>query len=414
MFPLRHLATKAPTALLSRTFALAAPELSNAGGLAVNVYNPSGKKRVLVTKPMPGDRYLEILIAGGNRVEVCALDDPASTILSNEQISTLIGDSCDAVIGQLTEDWNDDLFSKLKKAGGKAFSNMAVGYNNVDVDAATKHGIPVGNTPGVLTETTAEIGAALTLSAARRIVEADNFMRSGKYLGWLPTLFVGKLLQQGTVGIIGCGRIGQAYARMMIEGHKMNVVYYDLMPQPEFESFVNDYSKFLVDHGEDPITVTRAETIDELLPQCDVVSLHTVYNASTKHLMNAKRLKLMKESSVLVNTARGPVIDETALVAHLQANPNFSAALDVFEDEPAMAPGLAECENAVILPHIASASMFTRGGMATLAACNVAARLQGNGVWETPDDVKAFLSGDIASIPQVSPSIVNAKELGIE
>jgi len=111
------------------------------------------------------------------------------------------------------------------------FSNYAVGYNNVDVNAATKHGIPVGNTPGVLTETTAEVAAGLTLAASRRLVEADAFLRSGQFLGWLPNLFVGNLLQGGTVGIVGAGRIGQAYARMMIEGHKMNVVYYDLHPQ---------------------------------------------------------------------------------------------------------------------------------------------------------------------------------------
>ena len=111
------------------------------------------------------------------------------------------------------------------------FSNYAVGYNNVDVSAATKHGIPVGNTPGVLTETTAEVAAGLTLAASRRLVEADAFLRGGQFLGWLPNLFVGNLLQGGTVGIVGAGRIGQAYARMMVEGHKMNVVYYNLHPQ---------------------------------------------------------------------------------------------------------------------------------------------------------------------------------------
>jgi glycerate dehydrogenase len=246
----RRVTASPSTGLLTRSFAVGAPQSSTAGGIPVHVYNPNGKKRVLVTKPLPGDRYLEVLTSSNNRVEVCALDTPESTILSNAQIKSLIGDKCDGVIGQLTENWNDELFAALKKAGGKAFSNYAVGYNNVDVTAATKHGIPVGNTPGVLTETTAEIGAALTLAAARRIVEADTFMRNGKYLGWLPTLFVGKLLQKGTVGVIGCGRIGQAYARMMIEGHKMNVVYYDLAPQPQFEKYVKDYSDFLVAHGE--------------------------------------------------------------------------------------------------------------------------------------------------------------------
>jgi len=378
----------------------------------VKVYNSAGTKRVVVTKALPGDRWLELL--SEFRVEVCDLNGPEDTILTTAKIATLIGDKCDGVIGQLTEDWNDELFAKLKGAGGTAFSTYAVGFNNVDVKAATKHGIPVGNTPGVLTDTTAEIAASLTLSAARRIVEADTFMRSGKFLGWLPTLFVGTLLQGGTVGLVGCGRIGQSYARMMIEGHKMNCVYFDLQPQPEFEAFVKDYSAFLVARGEAPITITRAASVDELLPQCDVVSLHTVYNESTKHLMNEARLQLMKPTAVLVNTARGPVVDEQALVAHLQAVPTFAAGLDVFEEEPAMAPGLAECNNAVIVPHIASASLYTRGGMATLAAANVASRLRGEGVWGNPEAPLEYLEAPLEEVPRASPSIVNASELGIK
>ena len=415
--PKKKMALNLSRKLLSRVpvraFSAGQPVAGSAGGLPMQVYNEKGKHRVLVTKPLPGDRYLDILTGSDCRVEVCAMNAPDATILSNERIMALIGDKCDGVIGQLTENWNDELFAALKKAGGRAFSNYAVGYNNVDVAAATKHGIPVGNTPGVLTETTAEIAATLTLSAARRIVEADTFMRTGQYLGWLPTLFVGQLLQGGTVGIVGAGRIGQAYARMMIEGHKMSVVYYDLQPQPAFEKFVSDYSAFLVARGEAPVSCTRAASVDELLPQCDVVSLHTVYNASTKHLIDATRLKLMKPASVLVNTARGPVVHEAALVAHLKANPTFFAGLDVFEDEPAMAPGLAQCANTVILPHIASASLFTRSGMATLAAANVAARLRGDGVWDTPDNAMPFLEGAPGAVPRKSPSIVNAKELGI-
>lgn len=411
--PLRSLVRSPAQQRLRRAFSVAAPVSSTAGGIPVDVYNPNGGKRVVVTKPLPGDRWLEVLTSSGNRVEVCALKGDEDTILSEAKIATLIGDKCDGMIGQLTENWNDALFAKLKASGCSAFSNYAVGYNNVDVDAATKHGIPVGNTPGVLTETTAEIGAALTLAAARRIVEADTFMRAEKYLGWLPTLFVGQLLQGGTVGIIGAGRIGQAYARMMIEGHKMNVVYYDLAPQPAFEKYVSDYADLLEKHGEARVTCTRASTIEELLPQCDVVSLHTVYNAETKHLINAARLSLMKPTSVLVNTARGPVVDEVALVAHLQKNPTFQAALDVFEDEPAMKPGLKECPNSVLVPHIASASLYTRGGMATLAACNVAARLRGDPTWPTPENAKPFLEGPVTGIPAMSPSIVNAKALGI-
>jgi glycerate dehydrogenase len=373
------------------------------------VHNPSGSKRVVVTKPLPGDRWLALLTRAGARVEVCT---SPHTILSVPQIKALIGDRCDGVIGQLTEDWGTELFQSLKKAGGTAFSNYAVGYNNVDVPAATAAGIPVGNTPGVLTETTAELAAALTLAAARRVPEADVFMRAGHYKGWLPTLFVGSLLQGKTVGIVGAGRIGAAYARMMAEGHKMDVLYYDPYPNKALEAYIKEYGDLLEKHGERRITIERVSTVDDLLPRSDVLSLHCNLDADTRHLINAARLSAMKPTAVLVNAARGPVVDEKALVAHLKANPDFRCGLDVFEDEPAMAPGLADCPNAVIVPHIASASLWTRAGMATLAAANVAARLGGAPAWGSPD-VLRFVDGPIDGVPHASPSIVNAADLGI-
>ena len=188
------------------------------------VHNPSGTKRVIVTKQLPGQLWLERLADADCRVEVCLSPD----ILSVDEIVAAIGDRCDGAIGQLTEDWSETLFAALKAAGGSAYSNYAVGYNNVNVDVASAHHIPVGNTPGVLTETTAEMTVALTFAAARRVVEADVFMRGGQYHGWLPTLFLGTLLKGRTVGVIGAGRIGAAYGRMMVEGMKMNLVYYDL------------------------------------------------------------------------------------------------------------------------------------------------------------------------------------------
>ena len=332
--------------------------------------------------------------------------------MTNDTIKQLVGNQVDGVIGQLTEAWNDDLFSHLKQAGCKGYSNYAVGYNNVDVSAATKHGIPVGNTPGVLTETTAEIAAALTLAAARRVVEADTFMRGGQYKGWLPTLFVGALLQGKTVGIIGAGRIGSAYARMMVEGHKMNLLYADPYQNKKLESYVSDYGSLLKAHGEAPVSC-RQVSVEDLLKQSDVVSLHVDLNDNTKHLINARTLGMMKKDAVLVNAARGPVIDEVALVAHLKANPEFRCGLDVFEDEPAMKPGLETCNNAVIVPHIASASLWTRSGMATLAAANVAGRIQDFPVWSNPSDVLGFVDGEFTKMPKASPSIVNAKELGL-
>lgn len=368
-----------------------------------NVHNPDGDHRVIVTKELPGSRWLDILTSARCRVEVCTSDE----VLTVAEISENIGDSCDGVIGQLTEDWNADLFSTLAAAGGTAYSNYAVGYNNVDVDGATAAGIPVGNTPGVLTETTAEMAVSLTFSAGRRVVEADRFMRDGSYHGWLPTLFIGKRFHGGTVGIIGAGRIGSAYGRMMVEGHKMNLVYFDLYPNESLEQYIADYSDFIVARGERPVTCTRAETIEGLLTISDVVSLHTVLDSSTLHLMNSKRLGMMKSDAILINTSRGPIVDEAALVEHCLNNPLFTAGLDVFEEEPAMRPGLAELDNVVIVPHIASATTWTREGMATLAAANIAAILQGYPLW-SGEDILPFLSGDV---PHAIPSIVNAAEL---
>jgi len=379
------------------------------GALPVKVINPDGRFRVISTKPMPGDRWIDVLVKADCRVEICTA---SKTILSNADIIKLIGDKCDGVIGQLTEDWGEELFSALDKAGGHAFSNMAVGYNNVDVPAATKHRISVGNTPGVLTETTAELAAALTLATARRVVEADVFMRAGKYDGWLPTMFVGNLLKGQTVGIIGAGRIGTAYARMMVEGHKMNVIYYDLYQSKRLESFVSAYGDFLKSQGEEAVHWRRAASVEDVLKAADVVSLHPVLDKTTFHLMNKERLNLMKKDAILINCSRGPVVDEVALVEHLRANPMFRAGLDVFEDEPKMKPALKDMPNVVVVPHIASASQWTRAGMATLAACNVAGKLLRYPVWHNPNDVLPFVE-ESKNPPPACPSIVNAKDLGL-
>ncbi|PKU62655.1 Glycerate dehydrogenase HPR, peroxisomal [Dendrobium catenatum] len=317
--------------------------------ISIEVWNPSGKYRVVSTKPMPGTRWIRLLTDQDCRVE-------------------------------LTEDWGEVLFSALSRAGGTAFSNMAVGYNNVDVNAANKYGVAVGNTPGVLTETTAELAASLSLAAARRIVEADQFMRAGLYDGWLPNLFVGNLLKGQTVGVIGAGRIA--------------------------------YGQFLKANGEQPVTWKRAATMEDVLREADVISLHPVLDKTTYHLINKERLSIMKKDAVLVNASRGPVIDEAALVEHLKLNPMFRVGLDVFEEEPLMKPGLAEQKNAVVVPHIASASKWTREGMATLAALNVLGKIKGYPVWSDPNSIETFLN-ESSQPPPASPSIVNAKQLGM-
>eukprot|EP00262_Sarcandra_glabra_P008912 TRINITY_DN22856_c0_g1_i1.p1 TRINITY_DN22856_c0_g1~~TRINITY_DN22856_c0_g1_i1.p1 ORF type:complete len:387 (-),score=76.21 TRINITY_DN22856_c0_g1_i1:195-1355(-) len=380
-----------------------------ANPLSIEVWNPSGKYRVISTKPMPGTRWIRLLTDQDCRVEICT---QKKTILSAEDILALIGNKCDGVIGQLTEDWGEVLFSALSRAGGRAFSNMAVGYNNVDVNAAVKYGVAVGNTPGVLTETTAELAAALSVAASRRIVEADEFMRAGLYDGWLPHLFVGNLLKGQTVGVIGAGRIGSAYARMMIEGFKMNLIYYDLYQSTRLEKFVTAYGQFLKSNGEQPVTFKRAATMEDVLKEADVISLHPVLDKTTYHLINKERLSIMKKDAILVNASRGPVVDEAALVEHLKQNPTFRVGLDVFEDEPNMKPGLADQKNAIVVPHIASASKWTREGMATLAALNVLGKIKGYPIWADPNRVEPFLNEN-SPPPAACPSIVNAKQLGL-
>ena len=367
--------------------------------------NPSGTRRVIVTKELPGERWLEMLTRADCQVEICTSPD----VLTVDEIKTAIGSQCDAAIGQLTEAWGEELFAALKAAGATAYSNYAVGFNNVDVDAATRHNIPVGNTPGVLTETTAQMAVTLTFAAARRVGESERFLRAGRYQGWLPTLFMGELLWRKTLGIIGAGRIGSAYARMMVEGHKMNLIYYDLYPNKELEEFIAAYGEFLKSRGEDPVTCRQVENVEDLLREADCVSVHTVLDESTHHLINTEKLAMMKSNAILVNTSRGPVIDEAALVKHCQSHPDFKAGLDVFEDEPEMKPGLVDLENVVIVPHIASATRWTRQGMATLAGCNVAGILMGYPAWNRPD-ILSFLEGDS---PRAAPSILNAEELGI-
>jgi glycerate dehydrogenase len=368
-------------------------------------FNPEGRYRIIVTRRLPGARWLEILKNAGCRVDVCVDELP----LGPDEIGEAIGERCDGAVGQLNEPWRADLLAALKSAGGRVYGNYAVGYDNVDVAAATRLGIPVGNTPGVLTEATAELAVALTFAAARRLVEGDRFMRAGRFEGWRPSLFLGELLRRKTVGVVGAGRIGTAYARMMVEGHKMNLVYFSRGPKERLERIVASYGDFLASVGESPVTCRRAGSVEDVLREGDVVSLHASLNESTRHLIDRERLGLMKENAVLVNTGRGPLIDEAALVEHCRANPSFTAGLDVFEDEPAMKPGLAELPNVVLSPHVGSATGWSREAMAVLSAFNTAGVLKNLPVWRG-HDVSVFLG---EKPPRAVPSIVNAGELGL-
>jgi len=375
------------------------------GSIKWKTINPNGSKRVIVTKELPGSLWMERLIQADCKIEVCTSTD----VLSVDDIKAAIGIRCDAALGQLTEDWGDELFGALKAAGGSAYSNYAVGFNNVDLAAATGHGIPVGNTPGVLTEATAEMCASLAFAAARRVVEADKFLRSGKFQGWLPTLFLGELLHRKTVGIIGMGRIGFAFAKMMAMACHMNVAYYDPRCKLPVQDFFKALSDFFISQGEAPLTCTCCASLKELCETADLISVNSLLKEETHHLIDARAFSWMKDNAIFINAARGPVLDEAALVEHAKTHPDFKAGLDVFEDEPAVKPGLTDLNNVVIVPHIASATTYSRQGMATLAASNIAGILMGYPAWNR-QDILPFLDKEP---PKAAPSIVNADDLGI-
>lgn len=243
----------------------------------------------------------------------------------------------------------------------KVVSNVAVGFDNIDVAAATERGIVVTNTPGVLTNTTADLAFALILGAGRRLGEAERYLRAGQFKQWRIDLLTGWDVWQATLGIFGMGRIGQAVARRG-RGFDMRVLYYDPFRQSE--------------ELERELGIEYASK-EEVLAQADFLSLHCALTPETRHLVGAAEFEAMKPTAVLVNTSRGPVVDEAALAAALKRGSIAAAGLDVFENEPEVHPDLLACENALIVPHIASASVATRTRMCLMAAENMAAGLAG-------------------------------------
>lgn len=237
----------------------------------------------------------------------------------------------------------------------KIVANYAVGFDNIDVDACTRHGVLTSNTPEVLTETTADTAFALMMAAARRVAEGDRFLRSGTPWIWGPLMMLGQDVHHRTLGIVGFGRIGQALARRA-RGFAMRVLYHDVYrPLPDVEQKLG----------------AEYRDLEDLLRESDFVSLHTNLTPETHHLINADRLAMMKPTAVLVNTSRGPVIDEQALARALRNGQLFAAGLDVFEREPTVHPDLLACENAVVIPHLGSATVDTRLAMANLAVDNL-------------------------------------------
>lgn len=288
--------------------------------------------------------------------------NPDDRVLSKQELMiALRSRKYDAVLSLLTDKIDGDIFDAAG-AQCKLFANYAVGFDNIDLEAARLRGITITNTPGVLTNTVAEHTFALMLAIAHRVAEADRFTRAGRYVGWAPMLLLGNDLSGKTVGIVGLGRIGSRVAHHAAHGFDAKVAYYDVARNTEFEKEFNAVYK---------------PTIEELLREADFVSIHVPLLPTTKHLMNAERLGQMKPTAYLVNTSRGPVVDEAALVDALKSGTIRGAAIDVFENEPALAPGLTELENVIVTPHIASATEETRSAMAELAADNLIAFFEG-------------------------------------
>ncbi len=313
--------------------------------------------KIFITRNIP-QSGIDLLKAKGYEVNV----SPHDRVLSKDElIGFLKQDQYDAVVCLLTDKIDSDVFDAAGKQC-KIFANYAVGFDNVDIKAAAEKGIMITNTPGVLTNTVAEHAFALMLAVSHRIAEADRFTRAGKYTGWAPMMLLGHDVSDKTLGIVGLGRIGSRVAHHAVAGFGMKVLYYDVKRNEDFEK--EFHAEF------------RGNS-DDVFREADYVSIHVPLLPTTKHMVDARLLSLMKKTAYLINTSRGPIVDEAALVEALRNNVISGAALDVYENEPALAPGLAECENVILTPHIASATEETRQAMSALAAQNVIEALEG-------------------------------------
>ncbi len=310
------------------------------------------KPKILVTREV----FDDVLDYLRQHFEVTSNQDDVQ--LDPERLAGLAADK-DGLMTALTERVDEALLSRGPKI--KAVCNIAVGYNNIDVAACTRRGVMVTNTPGVLDESTADLAWALILATARRVTEAEAYVRNGEWKRWYLKQMLGADVHGATLGIIGMGRIGQAVARRAA-GFEMKVIYHNRSRlDPETEDRIG-------------ATYTNKE---QLLEQSDFVVLQVPYSAATHHLIGEADLKRMKPTAILVNTARGGVVDDAALVKALKDGTIRAAGLDVFENEPALNPGFLDLRNVVLLPHIGSSTESTRRAMAMTAARNLVAALTG-------------------------------------
>ncbi len=310
------------------------------------------KPRVFVTRIIP-DEGLD-LIRENTEMDLWEGDLPPAHDVLLDHLKDKVG-----VVSLLTDRMDAALMDANPQL--KVISNMAVGYDNIDIPAATERGIPIGNTPGVLTDTTADFAFTLLMATARRLVQGVDYVRAGKWKTWGPKLLMGQDIHGATLGILGFGRIGQGMAKRA-SGFGMHVLYYDVYRRQDLEESMG---------------VMYAD-LDTLLSESDFITIHTDLNPNTRHMFNAEAFGKMKKNAILINTARGPVVDPDALYHALKDGQILAAALDVTEPEPIpMDSPLLTLENCLIVPHIASASVATRGKMAEMAAQNLLAGLDG-------------------------------------
>jgi len=310
-----------------------------------------GRPRVLLMHPIlePGPTIL------AEAAEVIAY--PQDRPLDEASIRQA-AEGCLGLVTQLMDPVRETV---LSTPGLRCVSNVAVGFDNIDVAAATANKVMVTNTPGVLDDATADFAFTLLMSTARRVVEADNFIRQGRFRGWAIDMMLGTDIHDATIGIVGMGRIGRGVAHRA-KGFNMRILYYDPYPLPP--------------EVEQQLGATHVE-LNRLLAESDFVSVHTPLTPETQHLLSTPQFTAMKRTAILVNTSRGPVIDEAALVQALQARLIAGAGLDVYEREPAVHPGLLQMPNVILTPHIASATVRTRSEMSAMAARNMATAVRG-------------------------------------
>lgn len=309
--------------------------------------------KVFVTRRIP-QAGLDLL-AEKCDVEVYPEDGP----LPREKLLEIVRDK-HGVLGLLSDKIDAAFFDAAKEL--KGYANYAVGFDNIDVPEATRRGIPVSNTPDVLTEATAELSWALLFGVARRVAEGDRDVRADAWPGWGPLQYLGQGVTGKTLGIVGAGRIGAAMA-LMSKGFKMPVLYTNHSGRPN-KTLEQELNAKLV-------------PFEQLVRESDYISIHAPLTPDSRHMFNAATFKAMKSTVIIVNTGRGPVIDEAALVDALRNEEIAGAGLDVYEHEPALVEGLADLRNTVLLPHVGSATKETRDAMALLAARNLLAMLEG-------------------------------------